>query len=263
MLALEKDTYELISQNLPVIKELQKVVASFDPDFISMAFDPDSSIPEAAVCLKDAFETLREARYALREAYANKIWHLEKITPPDEIGAIIYSRFYLDDVALRLYPAGEHLAYAIIKMLEIKDSTLVPFKENRISLQSIVGRFLEETKTDHPITRAVIKLAKSEEWIKTHNYRNSWVHEQPPTLKGLGMVFKRRKRWVAHRNSLVIPIGEGDDPDYSIEDLFMFIKPALFIFTETFEKVLNIFIELLKKKGIVYSYQPLNGEVKG
>ena len=246
MLTLDKDTYGLISQNLPEIEKLQKIVASLEPDFISMKFHPDSAIPEAAVCLRDAFDTLREARYALREAYANKIWHLEILNPPDEIGAIIYSRFYLDDVALRLYSAGEHLAKAIIGMLEIKYPALEPYKKNRISLQSIVGHFLVANKPDHPITQEVIKLAKSEEWDKTKSYRDSWVHEQPPTIKGLGMVFKRGKRWKAKENYWEIPLGDGDDPDYSVEDLFMFIKPALFIFTETLENVLLYYIELLE-----------------
>jgi HEPN domain-containing protein len=248
---LDFQTRKRINQYLPDLKGLQKLVLACDPDMVAIGFGPKTTIPEAIVCLKDSFDTLWAARYALREAYANRIWHLEKNNPPDDVGANMYSRFYLDDVTLRLYSAGEHLAVAITKMLEINPDELKPYyKRNRVSLQSIVAHFLLAEKAGHSITQAVLKLGKSREWHKAMRYRNTWVHDQPPTIKGLGMVFKRGTRWKRKDNYYEIPLGEGDEPDYTVEDLFNFIKPVLFQFTETFEKVIDFYIDLVEKESI-------------
>jgi hypothetical protein len=244
-----------ISQELPDLENLSKAALSLSPDFISLKFSPESLIPVAAVCLEDTLHALSEARYALHECFAHQIWYKEKSEPPNEAAAVFFGRFYADDTALRLYSSGEHLANAIIFMLEISDRQLEPYRENRVSQQSIVGNFLVREEPNHPITKAVLRLPQSKEWRKTIEYRSTWVHEQPPTVKGLGIVYNRNKRWQLSKTgkSFALGIGGGDEPEYSsVDDLLRFIQPALFLFTDIFTLVVQFYIELLTKRGFTF-----------
>jgi hypothetical protein len=78
---LDDATLASISQQLPSIENLQKLVFEFSPDLISIKFEPGSTIPIAAVCLRDTVNTIAEARYALLEALSHKTWYLEKNNP--------------------------------------------------------------------------------------------------------------------------------------------------------------------------------------
>lgn len=188
---------------------------------------------------------------------------MEKGTEPaNEMAAVFFGRFYADDTALRLYSAGEHLAEAIIFMLEISDQQLKKYRRPQRSQQSVVGHFLAKEEPRHPITRAALKLSQSKEWCDTNRYRNKWVHEQPPTVEGLGKVYKRVKRWqiaeaeveteagAVKRKTSAMVIGHGDEPEYSVDDLLGFIRPALFVFAETLTTVVQFYIKLLEKRGI-------------
>ena len=219
-----------------ILKELPNLEGLFGsafmngPDWISMHFHPESPIPIAAVCLQDAFDTLFSARYALHEFFAHKIWYSEKKEPPDKEAADAYRLFYADDVTLRLYSAAEHLANAIISMMKISEDQLKKYRKGKISQQSIVGSFLAGEELNHPITKAVLKLHNSKEWCKTIGYRNRWVHEQPPTVAGLGIIYERRERWLRSKtdNFWHLPFGGGDQPEYTVDELLGFIQPASF-----------------------------------
>ncbi|HEY0068475.1 MAG TPA: hypothetical protein VGE04_00750 [Chloroflexia bacterium] len=140
---LEAETLQIIADKLPDITNLQRTIAKLFPDFISVPFGPDSSIPDASVCLRDAVDSIWGARHALHEVYAHQLTYLEKEPSPNEFGAALFGRFYADDVALRLYAASEHLANAIVCMLEINDADLRQYqKGNRISRQGVVGKYL-------------------------------------------------------------------------------------------------------------------------
>jgi hypothetical protein len=256
---------ERISQETPELSELEGMVLSLTPDFLSISFPRDTDVPIASVCFHDALHTLQEATYALSEVFAHRIWYFEKKDPPDKMCATFFGRFYADDAALRLYSAGEHLANGIIMMMEITDEDLKPYKikgkqgKERISQQSVVGNYLRSQKMSHPITGAVNKLVDSKEWCTTINYRNRLVHEQPPTLKGLGIVYERRKRWKPASNGrFTLGLGGGDKPEYCVEDLVGFIKPAMFEFTNTFTSAVKFYMELLKDAG-KRTIQPLDG----
>jgi hypothetical protein len=256
---LDDSTLSSISQDLPDLYSLQKTVLRLTPDILSMKFAPESAVPVAAICLQDATNTLFEARYALQECFAHRIWYGEQSEPPNKFWAVFFGRFYADDTALRLYSAGEHLANAILFMLEISDQQLKKYKRPKRSQQSVIGHFLAKEEPHHPITRAVLKLSQSKEWQDTNKYRNYWVHEQPPTVEGLGTVYRRdEQRWqvaeteagMAKRKISSMVIGGGDEPEYSIADLLNFIKPALFLLTDTLTTVVQFYLELLKKRGI-------------
>jgi hypothetical protein len=154
-----------------------------------------------AACLHDALRSIEEATYAFHEILAQRKWYLEKRETPNETSAIFFSKFYADDVALRLYSAGEHLANAIVLMLEISQHDLRRSrKKNRIGLQVILGHYLINEQPNNPVTKAILKLVKAKEWLKTIKYRNDWVHNQPPTVEGLGIVYNRRNRWILSKH---------------------------------------------------------------
>ena len=145
---LDKETSARVEKKLPNVVDVRTASLYLQPDLISMGFPTGSTIPIASVCLQDATSALEEARYALFEALAHIVWHREKCEPPNETFAVFFGKFYADDAALRIYAAGEHLANAIINMLEITKE-VSDFKrskpakrKNVVSQQAIVGNYL-------------------------------------------------------------------------------------------------------------------------
>lgn len=248
---LDDATLSAIAQQLPDLEKIQGVALRLHPGFIAIKFKPDSTIPTAAVCLQDASHTLSDARYAFHEALAHENWYLKSREIKSEIAAIYFIRFYLDDVALRLYSAAEQLSEAIVYLLEIKADDLRPYKERMTSRQSILGNYLRDKLPNHKITGEILKLANSGEWREAIKYRNDCVHAQPPLLKGMGISYARKQRWTTtdDGNSYQLGIGGGDEPKYSVEDLYGFIKPSLFMFTGIFSTVLDFYIAFLEQKG--------------
>jgi hypothetical protein len=246
---LGKKILKEIANQLPDIKQLNRDILSCTPEVISFRFPPDSSVPVASVCLHDAFDALADARYAFHEILAHRAWYLEKRETPIEGTAVLFTRFYADDVALRLYAAGEHLANAIIDMMEIKKRSLIPYKKKRISKQIIVWEYIKREKPAHAITQAVKKLAQSKEWRATLKYRNDWVHGKPPIIKGLGIQYERRKRWEIGENYIGLSGGGGDEPKYSDEDLINIVKPALFVFVETLTDITAWYVQLVESRS--------------
>ncbi len=263
---LDDSELRRISQEIPDLSNLQAIASSFSPDFISTPFSPKSYVPVASVCLQDAVHTLEEAVYALSEVFAHQVWYLEKKDPPNKMAAAFFGRFYADDVALRLYSAGEqYLVDAIKKMLEISEKQLAPHKMERkkkykreginprkITRLEIVGDFLSAQETVYPFTDTIASLTDLKEWKTTVDYRNRWVHEQPPTVKGLGIVYKRGRRWkpLLTGKGYTLGIGGGDVPEYSIEELIGFIQPAMLQFKDTLTSVVEFYVDLLNSHGI-------------
>ena len=189
---IDKETYDQASQQLPNIDSLKQTIGCLSADLISMKFKSDSNFPIASVCFQDASRTLSESRYALLESFAHRIWFFEKSNPPDETTGVFFSRYYADDAALRLYSAAEHLAKAVVFILNISDETI---KNNRAGSRfNAVRKILVASEPSHPISQAIDKLYLSATWKKTINYRDSWVHNQPPIIEGLGTTFERKRR---------------------------------------------------------------------
>lgn len=248
---LGKKILKEIAKQLPDIEQLNIDIFSCIPESVSFRFPTDSNIPVASVCLHDAFHMLADACYAFHEILAHRAWYLEKRETPVQGTAVHFTRFYADDVALRLYAAGEHLANAIIDMLEIKTRSLVPYKKKRISKQIIVWEYIKSEEPTHAITQAVKKLAQSKEWLATLSYRNDWVHGKPPIIKGLGIQYERRKRWVVTDKYVMLSFGGGDEPKYSDEDLINIVKAALFVFADTLTEVTKWYVQLVESRSNV------------
>ncbi|HEX9839452.1 MAG TPA: hypothetical protein VGA72_08905, partial [Anaerolineales bacterium] len=242
-----------ISAELPALDQSGIIVMNMVPDYISMKFPPTSNIPVAAICLRDTLNALIQVRIGLNECLKHKVWYREKCDPPDEHHVVLYTRFYVDAIVAQLYAAGEHLASAIICMLELTEDQLENYRENRVSQQSIVGHYLANEQAGASITMAVSALATSKEWKKTMAYRGRWTHEQPPTVSGLVPVYTRRRRWEKSEDgtSFALGLGHGDDAEFSIDDILEFVQPAVFQFVELFEIVVPIYRDVIGKKGIV------------
>jgi hypothetical protein len=248
---LEESDYTDINNKVPNLDRQYSSVLALSPSLIPIVFPPNSRVPIAAVCLRDATNVLADANFALRESFAHQLWYQKNPNEAREWVGVYYSKFFADDVALRLYSAGEHLAKAIECMLEIDKADLEKYrKKNRISQQVLIGKFLHHEHPHHKITQAIKQLVQSKDWRKTLNYRNDWVHQQPPSLEGLGIVYKRQNRWQVTDAAIQLSFGGGDKPDYSISDLLGFIQPAINIFAITLEEVTDFYVELLKAKGI-------------
>ena len=131
--------------------------------------------------------------------------------------------------------------------------------KDKSCLQIIVGNYLLKEKVGHPLTNAITKLLESNNSLETIKYRDKWVHEQPPTVKGLGIVYKRGRRWkpLLTGKGYTLGIGGGDKPEYSVDKLVKFIQPAMFKFTDTLASVVKFYTELLKDAGKL-TVQPLD-----
>jgi hypothetical protein len=261
---LDEPTVNMISAKFRDITETQYLILMMSPDSISTNFPPESNVPLTAACLNEINTLLAEARYALGEFYFHLIWYREKCpNKPNEQAAVFFGRFYAIDVASRLYAAGEQLAEAIIYMLEIPDARIAPYRQNRTSLQSIVARFMLTEMPGHAITTAIKELGTLDEWSKTMNYRGKWVHEQPPTVAGLGPVFKKEKRWKKIEEAGMVryelSVGDGDEPEYRVDELANFLEPALSKFTDTLEFVTAFYRNILEAVGITYDLKATTG----
>jgi hypothetical protein len=245
-----------IGQKLPSLSEVMRIVRILSPDTISLKCGPKSRVPIAAVCLNDTLSTLGEAKYALREAYAHEVWYQEESQPPNELTSNYFIRFYCDDVTLRLYAAGEHLAHAILAMIPTNRNILKKYRTKRISLAASLGKYLMLHRPKHSITKSVARLAESNDWKRTLEYRGLWVHEQPPLVSGFGIQWRRNVRWeeinvegtvTGHR---LYGGGSGDKPGLSVQELRTFVVGAFSLFVEVFNEVLQFYMKVLSRKRI-------------
>lgn len=247
---LDKATGNKIGAELPNVTDIRKATLHLLPDFISMGFPPGSRIPIAAVCLQDVTSTLQEVRHALFEALAYILWYRERKNPPNEHLAIFFGRFYVDDAALRLYAAGEHLAEAIVCMLEISSADLKKYRktgrpDDLGSKQSALGKYLMAELPDHPVTKAISALVASKEWLPTIKYRDVWVHSKPPIIDGTGISYERRNRLQVSATTIGISFGGGDAPQYTVDELIALVRPAGILFTTAATAVTDYYIDFL------------------
>lgn len=250
---LDKLTGNRIASELPDVVEIRTAALQLQPDFISMQYPPGSTIPIASVCLQDVTSTLQEVRHALFEALAYILWYREKSDPPNDHLAVFFGRFYVDDAALRLYAAGEHLAEAIVCMLEIDKESLRKYRktgrpDNHGSQQSALGKYLRAEMSAHPITEAICELIRSEEWLPTIGYRDVWVHRKPPIVEGMGISYERRNRLKVSDTGVWVSFGGGDSPEYTVDQLIALVRPAALQFTQTTTQVIEYYLRMVNER---------------
>lgn len=248
---LSEEDLTKLAEQLPELSHLQGLKGGLAPDLISIRFPPDSWVPVAGAALIDAISTAEEAAHALHECLAQQVWYRQRKTPPNEIAAVFFGRFYATDLALRVYARGEHVANAVRFMLDIDDTQLAAHRKLKASQASNVGNFLLAHHPGHPITTGIAALGQSDAWRKTIQYRDRWTHEQPPTLEGLGMVYGRSRRWSDLRGAVgnVLRIGGSDTPEYTVGELLAFMKPAFEGLVDALRQVLEWYRAHLTEHG--------------
>jgi hypothetical protein len=240
---------------LPDLDALLRAGGRCNPEWDSMVFHDAPGIPVAGVCLRDAISILGACRFALYEAYAHRTWHLRGGQADDrsQLRAAWAARFFGDDAVLRLYAVGEHLASAITYALSIDAVSLKSYRERRTSQQAVVGKYLAREHPNHPLTAATTSLSHSPAWLWTQEYRNKWVHEQPPGMEGLGIHFHRRPRWIENpaqgSKHLNVTIS-GDPPDCTGDELLTNATGALADVVAATKAIWEYYRQLLEDRGM-------------
>lgn len=240
----------------------------------------------AAACFFDTKEVLKGAYFAYLEFLRVRQEFKGKDSEEDKAKAIFLELHHLDDILIRLYPSGEHLADAISYMLELKKEDLDPYEERRTSRQGIVGNYLHDKIPDHPITRMAQRLMDSPAWRKAMDYRHDWVHGQPPIVQGTGHVYERKSGWrlgeggqklpspailstnisvfgwrIVEGKHLVPLMASGDPPQFITDDILAFTRPALSLFIEVALGCIDFYEKLLGKYDIITDHE--TGGIKG
>ena len=237
MIRLSEEKYIEIDEKLPTrIFDLQRKILQPNIDLllasaVHVSFknqkNPETKIDIAAVCLRDSVDVACDVIYALRRANENLIWYRKQHPDaPLEMEACRFAKFYVDDVALRLYASGEHIANFIIFFLDIPEADIKVHKKSNTSISSAVGKYLNISSNNHNISKHINALLKGESWLRTMEYRNHWVHEQPPLMEGQGIVYERNGRLKKTEKGYSVGITLGDKPKYTIDSLLSMVTNA-------------------------------------
>jgi len=249
---LTRQQLESISRLIPDLTCVSGLITPLSPDFIAGQFPHESKVPIAAVCLDDARQRMSEINLALHEFHAHRIWYRSKKKPPDLITATWLERFFLDDAALRIYAAWQHLILALRRMEGISKQDLKRYRPTRGVPRSSVSLYLEHERPQLGVSTRVSIFECSPSWSFVVNYRNTWVHEQPPTIEGLGMVFHRERRWkpLPDGSGMRLAIGGGDKPKHTIDDLHKNFDQAARGFIDALRAAAERYHEILSRVGI-------------
>lgn len=249
-----------IEEKLPQLEYVMSTVLHFSPDLISVKFSPDSSIPIASICLRDSVEVLCDVKFALFEAFAHKVW-FENYEPESKrwVG-IHFARFFADDAALRLYSAGVHLAEGLKIIFEISKKELSKSANRSRTNHRLVAiaDYLKIQRPNIKITKLIQDLIASKEWNATIDYRNKWVHNQPPLISGVGISYERRNRWIVSDDAIAVTFGGGDEPKHSIEELLGFVQRSTLQFSAVVREAVSLYVELLVRCGIELTQQEMS-----
>jgi hypothetical protein len=256
---------EDIDKQLPRLDELWLLV-TLNSIKINMADLKNNTLLHVAlVCLEDACHLYNHIRVSLFEAIACKCWYMEfseKQTEDKEITAISSSKYYLDYASLLLYATAEDLADFIIYFLNI-NKDLEEFvnqnkalfeKKNVNSKAGKAGIFLEQKRPDHELTKIIQRLHSDNNWQKALNYRNRWVNEKPPIIKGLGIDQNRKNRIIKNGNKKSIGIGGGSRHDFTINELHDFINKAAGSFAECINSIIEFVIRKREESGDKFDF---------
>lgn len=261
MIRLPEEKYIEIDEKLPTrIFDLQRKILQPNIDLLLAATvhdsfknqkNPETKIDIAAVCLRDSVDVACDVVYALRKANENLIWYREQHPDaPREMEACRFAKFYADDVALRLYASGEHIANFIIYFLDIPAADIKFHKKSNAAISSAVGKYLNITSNNQNISQYINVLLKGDSWLKTIDYRNHWVHEQPPLMEGQGIVCERKSRLKKTEKGYSVGITLGDTPKYTIDSLLSMVTNATNDFVCLLENLVAVWFNHIDSLGI-------------
>jgi len=209
-----------------------------------------TNISAALVCLDDARNRFSFIRTALFEAQAKMIWFLE-ISPdaPNEFQAVASGKFFLDYVTLLLYTIGEDISFFITHYFSLNiaeyvknpDIQAILEKKKISSNAGKVGLYLSKEMKDDKITEITSNLHNDPNWGKALKYRNTWVHDKPPIISGLGNEFPRKiHRTTIDENGMKNLEILGGVPQYSISQLLDITLSATQTLSVTLSKIIEM-----------------------
>lgn len=250
---VSEDRLREINAKLPVLKE--SFLSSTYPGFLVVLNDIDkgTSLELALICLSDAYTRCGYCNLALHEAFAALAWYRdESPKAPQEFEAIFIGKFYADYVPLILYAGAEDVADFIAHFLGIRDDVRGFLRNPEIRrklddkrVSSYAGQmalYMGCKYPSHEITRIISELHRNSHWRAAMEYRNTWVHEKPPIVDGLGIQFERRSQKELEADQWVIPASAGSAPKYDIDQLVELANQA----THAFAAALNALIDIVE-----------------
>jgi hypothetical protein len=264
---LTDEKREQVDKTIPAIDDrislaiLQTFVTGMH-DFVN-----EAKLGVALACLSDARGRFTQVQLALFEAQACLLWYRE-LSPnaPLNFQAVSGCKFYLDYVTLLLYATAEDLSYFIVYFLDL-ESTLAEFLEDPAIARAVakkklssnagkVGFFLNKRMPDHPITTAIMRLHKNPSWRTAIDYRNTWVHDKPPIIAGLGIEFARQKHLIiGNDGKQCLAIGGGTEPWFTIDELLATVLEAAKVLAGTISRIAEIVIEEREGLGEVFNFE--------
>ncbi|MDD5368548.1 MAG: hypothetical protein PHQ40_05650 [Anaerolineaceae bacterium] len=234
---LSSEAEEKISAEIPGLTD--RIYIALNQSIWSQTLDliNGTNICGALESLRDAANRLTQIQFCLFEARACLLWHREFSPKPSEENANLRSLFYLDYGTLLLYAAGEDLAFFILKFLNLNSEyeafissergTKISKEKNISSNAANAGMFMFQCKKDHEITKMILQLNGDKNWRSANIYRNTWVHEKPPTITGLDIGFSRKNPIEDLENGQKrMTVLAGTEPRYSIDQLHEIVLGA-------------------------------------
>ncbi len=256
---LSEKSHKEIKKSLPILpKDWLDITFPEEFAFRINDLDKEETIHISLVCLYDAFRRTESALDCLFNGYANSIWYRKEkkdIKPESrEFYAVLKGKFYAEYNFLFLYAIGEDIADFVINFLtkekefnkwQKQESVQKKLDKKRIlSKAAKVGVFMADEYSSHKITEIILKLRDNKFWNDAMKYRNTWVHQKPPIVEGLGIEYNRQSRiWVKDK-AKGFGIGTWSTPDYKVEEVMKIAHEA----TTICIKVLSELLEILKKK---------------
>ncbi len=172
---VSKERMERIHAGLPRSLELCDLSPHLEDPLAALG--SESTKIRARVRLSQGWHMLNEARSALIEAEACKVFYGE--LEPNPVEAVYRCRFYLDDAALRLCSSCEHLLQAVISYWCLK----VPEGDGSL-LEKVITAADNKPQLSGEVVTSLRGLA--EDWALCKKYRNDWVHNERPGIEELG-----------------------------------------------------------------------------
>lgn len=248
------EKWEQIIVKLPnTAFEIHKALLLIDPQLVAIC-DPESErLQLSLVCLRDAAETACMMKFSLWEAFAHLRWFREEVPEaPAEADAVFWARYFADNAALRLYPAAEDIAQFVVVFLGIGGISLDSSKKT--SKAAKVGKYLRREMPNDRVTHVICKLTEDRDYKETIEYRNVWVHEQPPRLRGAGIVWERKSRHEKIGDCVRVRLSLGDEPSLDIDCLLNTVSGGVRAFDTLLYSLNQMLREELKGIGIESPY---------
>jgi|GEM_PF-3180980 len=245
------EIYSNICQKIPVINDEVKTL--FYRDFLFNMHDliHGGNLGISLVCLRDAYFRLDASKISLYSAYVQNLFYEQyHEKAPLNIESIRFAKHHLDYVPLNLYAFQEDLAEFIIKYKSLDDDFNKWKKEPKtkelldgkrvISNAGKTGLFLKAKHTQLQFTSIVLKLESNKYWKKAIKYRNSWVHEKPPIIEGLGIQHNRESRIKIEDKRKSFDFGGSSTPNYTINELFEICTKAIEVGVKAVNDIITI-----------------------